>query len=160
MPADLWIAFNNRMHYSESAVISLASSTAGGYAKENVQQDNLASAWKPVDPTTSDELIRVDGGSTGWLGAATDTAFWAVAFDLRGAAQNGIRLSYYTDESLFTGLTTVSNFSSQDKTGIHCGLNSFTIPGTAKRYYAFTQLNADRGGGNTTGKLLYCRRYR
>ena len=155
MAIDLWIGFNNRIHYSSTGLISAASSTAAGYAKENVQQDNLASAWKPTDPSTVDEWVRADGGTTTWLGNASDTAFWAVAFDLRGADQTSVKLHYYTDEVAFTGPTLVANFASQEKTGVKCGMNQFTIPGTAKRYYQLTQLNADRGGTNHPGKILY-----
>lgn len=149
--------WNDRMHVSQTTPVLTASTTQSGYAPEYVRQADLFYAWKPSDSASTDEWLKIDGGTTTWLGNATTTAYFAVAYDARSSNQNSIQLqSHSLDDGTFTGGTLTDQVTHTfDKTKITCFYSSFAIPSTAKRYYRLIQKGANRSGGNVTAKILY-----
>lgn len=159
MAADLYIFFNDRLTIANPSVALTASSTAtGGYAMDNVRRADLMTAWKGNDSTTTDEWLSVDGGSTGWLGSAGQTAFSVIAYDNRGADQDTIKLQYgATDDGAYASPTTVATWTiSSFKSEITMEWKTFAIPGTAKRYYRIIQFGNERteATGSITPKIL------
>ena len=159
MPAaDLMIFWNDRQHITQTTRVMTASSTAAGYAIDNAREADLARAWKPSDSASTTEWLKVDGGSTLWLGSGSNTVFVAVAYDARGANQNVIRLQTDSvDDGAFGGTLTDQWTHTLLKDKVNCSWSSFVSP--SKRWYRLAQLGTDRSGGNVTAKILYWAMY-
>jgi hypothetical protein len=151
MAVDTVLFFQNLLDYRNVGVLMSASNTAIGFASRYARDPNFATAWKPPDSETTDEYLQVDGATVGWLGAATDTAYCAIAYDARGADQTVIVLNVdASDNPAGTFATNIANFT-LDKTAVGVQFVSFAISSTAKRYYRLTQPSAS-GRGSGTGK--------
>ncbi len=157
MPADLTFFWNDRMHISQTRTVT-ASSTASGYAVDNVREADLVKAHKPADSVSTDEWLKVDGGNTLWLGTTGATCFFAVAYDARGVNQNVFRLQTDSlDDGTFGGTQTDVVTHTLDKTAVGLFYASFTSP--QKRWYRLLQKGTDRSGGNVTAKVYYWAMY-
>lgn len=137
MASATYLFFGDRCHSSVTATVITASGTATGYSVDNVRDTNLMTAWKAADSTTVDVWLKADGGSTTWIGAAGDTAFVALAYDARNNEQDTLKLEYGTvDDGAFAAVTVAATFTlTKNGSGVQCTYSSFTIPGTAKRYW-------------------------
>lgn len=154
MANDLIFFWNDRLHSSQATPILSASSTAGGYAPEFVREAELERAWKPNDSASTDEWLKVDGGSTTWLGNGSATAYFAVAYDARGSNQTIFRLQTgTTDDGAFAAPNDATTHT-LNTSKVTCWYTSFSIPSTAKRWYRLLQKGTDRSGGNVTAKIL------
>lgn len=160
MAADLYIFFNDRLTIANPDVSITASSTDDGYAIDNVRYADLVRAWKGNDSTTTNEYLQADGGSAGWIGSATETAYAVVAYDNRGADQDTIKLITDSGDSAGFGGTpttlatwTVSTF----KTELTMEWKSYTIQTSGRRYYRLIQYGNERteSAGSVTSKI-YC----
>lgn len=150
--ADLTLFWNDRLHISQTVPVLSASSTAPGYAIDNVREPELYKGWLPNDGT-SDEYLQVDGGSTTWVGAAGTKLYVCIAYDGRNRDQQEIRLQYDTaDNPAFSSIFSSGIFATLG--GLQCDWGSITIPTPAKRYYRLAQPNANRAGGNKCAKIL------
>lgn len=154
MAVDTIVAFQNLLHFSTTAAVT-ASNTAIGYAVRHARDPNFLTAWKPPDSETVDEYLMVDGGTTTWLGAATETAWLGIAYDARLADQTKILLRYDTADSSSGSFSNTLITHTVDKTSVGVAFVSFAIPSTAKRYYRLVQLNTDgRGSGSAKTRTI------
>lgn len=156
MANDVIFFWTDQLHSSQSTPILTASSTQLGYASEFAREADLFRAWKPVDSASTDEWLKADGGSLGWMGAVGTTAYVAVSYDARGSNQSMLTLQTHSlDDGTFTGgtLTTVASHTmATDK--IACWYTTFVLPNPTKRYYRLIQKGTDRIGGSVTAKIF------
>lgn len=158
MPADTIFFFNNLLHYSNTLGLLTYSNTANGYSADNVRDPNFMTAWKPPDSETVDEYLQWSGGSTTWLGAASDTAYVAVLYDARGADQTQFAINVdAADNPAGTFASNKASFT-LDKTAIGVQWVSFSISSPAKQHYRLVQANTS-GRGSGTGKTKTAKVY-
>jgi hypothetical protein len=147
---------NDLLHLSQTTRFLTASTVQAGTAIDNAREPDLQRAWKPSD-SANDEWLKADGATTTWLGNAGATAYAVVAYDSRLADQTTLVLQYgTTDDGAFAAPNdlvtwTISGANALD---VNCHYQSFTIPGTAKRWYRLIQKNADRGGLTRTARIF------
>lgn len=134
-----------------------ASTVANGYAIDNAREADLQLAWKPADSASTDEWLKVDGGSVGWMGSPAATAYFAVAYDARGSNQDFITLQTHSlDDGTFVGGSLENAFApvALNKTGVICWYTAFAVHNPVRRYYRLIQKGTDRSGGSVTAKIL------
>lgn len=146
MAAQTILFFGDLLHHSNTGVTMTASATETGYAIANVRDTNLLTSWKAPDHASTAYTINIDGATTGWLGAAGDTAYIAVAYDSRNNEQDRFKLEYdTTDNPAFPVPTSVTTIDlTKNGSAVQCQYAAFTIPGTAKRYWRLTLDGAER----------------
>jgi hypothetical protein len=158
MAADTIFFFNNLLHYANALGLLTYSNTANGYSADAVRDPNFMTAWKPPDSETVDEYLQWDGGSTTWLGAATETAYCAVAYDARGADQTQFALNTDAADSPAGTFTQSKASFTLEKTSIGVQWASFSISSPAKQHYRLWQ-SAGSGRGGGTGKTKTAKVY-
>lgn len=159
MSADLIIFWNDRLNILNTAVTLTASSTQSGYSINNVRYADLVLPWKGNDSTTTDEWLKSDGTTTGWLGTAADTAFSIIAYDNRNAHQDTVKLQYDTaDNTSFSSPSTLATWTvgTPNNTEVTMEWKQFTIPTPAKRYYRIVEFGNERteAAGTVTTKVF------
>lgn len=158
--ADLYLFLNDRLHISNPSGLSpapvlTASSTVAGYAPDNVREADLTKAWKPNDSTTTDEWLKVDGGSTSWTGSGVTYA--VLAWDSRGSDQDTVKLQVDSvDDGAFGGTITTKATWAVGSNKSEVTMQWVGFGASAKRWWRLFQAGNERTEttGSVTAKIL------